>query len=76
MRLKPEDAGLFYEMFLPLLDYVNGNYHVTMEIVHFTEESVDPRDARKSHTFYGNAPGSLMTTLQKLHCLKISVRSF
>lgn len=30
MRLKPEEAGLFYEMFLPLLDYVNENYHVTM----------------------------------------------
>ena len=45
MRLKPEDAGLFYEMFLPLLDYVNENYHVTMETVHFTGESVDPRDA-------------------------------
>ena len=28
MRLKSEDAGLFYELFLPLLDYVNENYHV------------------------------------------------
>lgn len=45
MRLKPEEAGLFYEMFLPLLDYVNENYHVTMETVHFTGERVDPRDA-------------------------------
>lgn len=45
MRLKREEAGLFYEMFLPLLDYVNENYHVTMESVHFTGESVDPRDA-------------------------------
>ena len=45
MRLKPEDAHLFYEMFLPLLDYVNESYHVTMEPVHFTGERVDPRDA-------------------------------
>ena len=45
MRLRPEDAGLFYEMFLPLLDHVNESCHVTMEPVHFTGESVDPRDA-------------------------------
>ena len=45
MRLKPEEAGLFYEMFLPLLDHVNENYHVTIEPVHFAGESVDPRDA-------------------------------
>ena len=45
MRLKPEEAGMFYEIFLPLLDYVNENHHVIMELVHFTGESVDPRDA-------------------------------
>lgn len=45
MRLKPEEAGLFYEMFLSLLDYVNENYHVTIEPIHFTGERVDPRDA-------------------------------
>ena len=45
MKLKPEDAGLFYELFLPLLDYVNDNFHVTIEKVRFTGESVDPRDA-------------------------------
>lgn len=54
MRLKPEDAHLFYEMFLPLLDYVNENYHVMMEPVHFTGESVDPRDAMEvAHFFMG-----------------------
>ena len=31
MKLKPEDAGLFYELFLPLLDYVNDNFNVTIE---------------------------------------------
>ena len=45
MKLKPEDDGLFYEMFLPLLDYVNENYHVTMETAHFTGERVDPKEA-------------------------------
>ena len=45
MRLKSEDAGLFYEMFLPLLDYVNENYHVIAEPIKFAGESVDPRDA-------------------------------
>jgi hypothetical protein len=45
MKLKTENAELFYEMFLPLLNYVNESYHVTMESVNFTGESVDPRDA-------------------------------
>lgn len=45
MKLKPEEAGLFYEMFPPLLDYVNENYHITMETVHFTGERVDPGEA-------------------------------
>lgn len=76
MKLKPEEAGLFYEMFLPLLDYVNENYHVTMETVHFTGERVDPGEAARWHNFYGNAPGLLMTTLPELYCLKNSVRSF
>ena len=71
MKLKPEEAGLFYEMFLPLLDYVNENYHVTMETVHFTGERVDPGEAAD-----GNAPGLLMTTLPELYCLKNSVSSF
>lgn len=45
MKLKPEDAALFYELFLPLLDHVNENYHVTVENVQFTGERIDPRDA-------------------------------
>ena len=49
MKLKPEEAGLFYEMFLPLLDYVNENYHVTM--VHFTGERVDPGEAAEVAQF-------------------------
>ena len=51
MKLKPEEAGLFYEMFLPLLDYVNENYHVTMETVHFTGERVDPGEAAEVAQF-------------------------
>lgn len=76
MRLKPEEAGLFYEMFLSLLDYVNENYHVTIEPIHFTGERVDPRDAAEVAHFYGNAHGLLMIMWQKLHCRKNSVRSF
>lgn len=54
MKLKPEDAGLFYELFLPLLDYVNDNFNVTIEKVRFTGKSVDPRDAMDvAHFFVG-----------------------
>ena len=45
MKLKPEDAQLFYELFFPLLDYVNENFHVTTEKVRFTGERIDPQDA-------------------------------
>ena len=51
MRLNPEEAGMFYEIFLPLLDYVNENRHVKMEPVHFAGESVDPRDAAEAAHF-------------------------
>ena len=51
MRLKPEEAGMFYEIFLPLLDYVNENHHVIMEPIHFAGESVDPRDAAEAAHF-------------------------
>ena len=51
MRLKSEDAGLFYELFLPLLDYVNENYHLIAEPIRFTGESVDPRDAAEVSHF-------------------------
>ena len=51
MRLKPEEAGMFYEIFLPLLDYVNENHHVIMESIHFAGESVDPRDAAEAAHF-------------------------
>ena len=51
MRLKSEEASMFYEIFLPLLDYVNENHHVIMEPVHFTGESVDPRDAAEAAHF-------------------------
>lgn len=33
------------QLALPLLDYVNENYHVTMETAHFTEERIDPKEA-------------------------------
>ena len=51
MKLKPEDAQLFYELFFPLLDYVNENFHVTTEKVRFTGESIDPQDAYEVANF-------------------------
>ena len=51
MRLKTEDAGLFYKLFLPLLDFVNETYHVTVEGVHFEGESIDPQDALDAARF-------------------------
>ena len=38
-------------MFLPLLDYVNETYHVTVESVHFEGESIDPQDALDAARF-------------------------
>ena len=60
MKLKPEDAQLFYELFFPLLDYVNENFRVTAEKVRFTGESIDPQDAYEVANFYGSEPESLM----------------
>ena len=51
MILKNEDAGLFYKLFLPLLDFVNETYHVTVEGVHFEGESIDPQDALEAARF-------------------------
>ncbi len=45
MKLKSEDAALFYELFFPLLDYVNESFHVTVEDVQFVGKRIDPRDA-------------------------------
>lgn len=45
MKLKPEDAALFYKLFLPLLDYVNESFHVTVEDVRFTGKRIDPSNA-------------------------------
>lgn len=51
IKLKPEDAALFYELFLPLLDYVNESFHVTVEDVQFTGKRIDPRDAAEVARF-------------------------
>lgn len=59
MKLKAEDAGLFYELFLPILDYVNEKYHVTVEKIEFTGKSVDPRDAMEVANFLWKRIGIL-----------------
>ncbi len=51
MKLKPEDAALFYELFLPMLDYVNESFHVTAGNVQFTGKRIDPRDAAEVARF-------------------------
>ncbi len=51
MRLQPEEAGLFFQMFLPLLDYVNKKYHVTAKPVHFMGESINTEDAAEVAQF-------------------------
>ena len=47
MRLEYSDVELFYQLWFPLLDYVNRKYHVCSktEIIDL-EEGVDPRDAK------------------------------
>ena len=55
MTLKSEDAALFYELFLPLLNYVNHHYHVTTDI-DFTGKSVDPAEAMKVARFLWEQP--------------------
>ena len=57
MKLKPEDAELFYDLFFPLLDYVNENFHITTEKVRFTGESVDPQDAYEVANFLWKRTG-------------------
>ncbi len=51
MKLKHEDAVLFYELFFPLLDYVNEKFHVIDEDIQFAGKSVDPRDAAEVAQF-------------------------
>ena len=51
MKLTNEDAGMFYKLFLPLLDFVNETYHVTVEGVHFEGESIDLQDALETASF-------------------------
>ena len=45
MKLSNEDAKLFYQLWLPLLNYVNNNYHILVDEIDFTSEKIDPQDA-------------------------------
>lgn len=43
MVLNPEDASLFYRLWLPMLDYVNNEYKVNPGIGQLSNaESIDP----------------------------------
>ena len=47
MRLEQSDAALFYQLWFPLLDYVNRKYHVRPETETIDQEQgVDARDAK------------------------------
>ena len=47
MRLEQSDAALFYQLWFPLLDYVNRKYHVRPETKTIDQEQgVDARDAK------------------------------
>lgn len=45
MKLSNEDAKLFYQLWLPLLNYVDKNHHVLAYDCDFTLGSIDPQDA-------------------------------
>ena len=66
MKLKPEDAELFYELFFPLLDYVNENFHVTTKKVRFTGESIDPQDAYEVANFLWKRAGIIDDYLNEM----------
>ena len=47
MRLEQSDAELFYQLWIPLLDFVNRMYHVCPETEKIDpSQGVDPRDAK------------------------------
>ena len=66
MKLKPEDAELFYELFFPLLDYVNENFHITTGKVRFTGESIDPQDAYEVANFLWKRAGIIDDYLNEM----------
>ena len=48
MRLEQSDAELFYQLWFPLLDFVNRKYHVCPETETIDQrQGVDARDAKK-----------------------------
>ena len=48
MRLEQSDAELFYQLWFPLLDFVNRKYHVCPETGTIDpDQGVDPCDAKK-----------------------------
>ncbi len=48
MILSPEDGQLYYELWLPLLDYVNGKYRVSSKLNNIaTAKELDPTEVKK-----------------------------
>ena len=47
MRLEQSEAELFYQLWIPLLDFVNRKYHVCPETEKIDpSQGIDPRDAK------------------------------
>jgi hypothetical protein len=51
MKLSPNDAKLFYQLWLPLLNYVNRNYHILVNEIDFTKGKIDLQDAAEVSHF-------------------------
>ncbi len=48
MTLSQEDGQLYYKLWLPLLDFVNGKYHVNRKLKNIaTAKELDPAEVKK-----------------------------
>ena len=48
MTLSQEDGQLYYKLWLPLLDYVNGKYQVSSQLKNIaTAKVLDPEEVKK-----------------------------
>ena len=51
MKLSADNAKLFYQLWLPLLNYVNRNYHILVNEIDFTKGKIDLQDAAEVSHF-------------------------
>ena len=65
MKLNHEDAKLFYQLWLPLLNYVNNNYHILVDEIDFTSGKIDPQDAAEVAHFLWERTGIIDDYLEQ-----------